>query len=58
MLSWKEENYLMQCVDLVDRIITAERLGKVASEESKISSKIDFINEMRNELLCFSKGDL
>ena len=49
---------LEQCVDLVDMIIAAERLGKVASEESKISSKIDFINEMRNELLCFSKGDL
>lgn len=49
---------LEQCVELVDNIISAERFGKVASEESKISSKIDFINEMRNELLCFSKGDL
>ena len=45
------------CVALVNDIITGERTGDTVEFDSqRISSNIEFINNMRKELLSFSKG--
>lgn len=49
---------LNEAVDLVNKIITAENSNNKASViDNSISSNLDFINNMRNELLSFSKGE-
>ena len=48
---------LEACVDLVNDIITKERAKEAdAHTECRITTNIDFINNMRQELLSFSKG--
>ena len=49
---------LEECVERVNSIIYSERSNK-ADEFSKdtASANIEFINNIRNELLCFSKGE-
>ncbi len=44
------------CVNLVNDIILKERMQEEAHAENRISANIDFINNMRKELLSFSKG--
>ena len=45
------------CVELVHDIIQKERINETeAHAENRISANIDFINNMRKELLSFSKG--
>ena len=45
------------CVTLVNDIIQKERLNETqAHENHRVSANIDFINNMRKELLSFSKG--
>ena len=63
-LGVEEYDYLVvndvldEAVDLIDNIITAENTGnKDAVSEHTITSNLDFINNMRNELLSFSKGE-
>ena len=63
-LGVEEYDYLVvndvldEAVDLIDNIITAENTGnKEAVSEHTITSNLDFINNMRNELLSFSKGE-
>ena len=63
-LGVEEYDYLVvndvldEAVDLTDNIITAENTGnKEAVSEHTITSNLDFINNMRNELLSFSKGE-
>ena len=49
---------LDEAVDLIDNIITAENTDdKNAVSEHTITSNLEFINNMRNELLSFSKGE-
>ena len=49
---------LDDAVDLIDNIITAENSNqKEAVAAHTITSNLDFINNMRNELLSFSKGE-
>ena len=49
---------LEQTVDLVHQLIQNECEDKESlNQEHRISSNIDFINKMRNELLSFSKGE-
>lgn len=48
---------LEECVALVDTLISKEREGDTAELTAhRVSSNIDFINNMRKELLSFSKG--
>ena len=63
-LGVEEYDYLVvndvldEAVDLINNIITAENTGnKEAVSEHTITSNLDFINNMRNELLSFSKGE-
>ena len=63
-LGVEEYDYLVvndvldEAVDLIDNIITAENTDdKNAVSEHTITSNLDFINNMRNELLSFSKGE-
>ena len=63
-LGVEEYDYLVvndvldEAVDLIDNIITAENTGnREAVSEHTITSNLDFINNMRNELLSFSKGE-
>lgn len=63
-LGVEEYDYLVvndvldEAVDLIDNIITAENTGnKEAVSKHTITSNLDFINNMRNELLSFSKGE-
>lgn len=63
-LGVEEYDYLVvndvldEAVDLINNIITAENTGnKDAVSEHTITSNLDFINNMRNELLSFSKGE-
>lgn len=63
-LGVEEYDYLVvndvldESVDLIDNIITAENTGnKEEVSEHTITSNLDFINNMRNELLSFSKGE-
>lgn len=63
-LGVEEYDYLVvndvldEAVDLIDNIITAENTGnKEEVSEHTITSNLDFINNMRNELLSFSKGE-
>ena len=63
-LGVEEYDYLVvndvldEAVDLIDNFITAENTGnKEAVSEHTITSNLDFINNMRNELLSFSKGE-
>ena len=63
-LGVEEYDYLIvndvldEAVDLIDNIITAENTGnREAVSEHTITSNLDFINNMRNELLSFSKGE-
>ena len=44
------------CVELVNDIICKERQKEDAHTTHRISSNIEFINNMRKELLSFSKG--
>ena len=45
------------CVNLVNDIISKERMQEAeAHAENRVSANIDFINNMRKELLSFSKG--
>ena len=45
------------CVSLVNDIIQKERLEDTqAHEKNRVSANIEFINNMRKELLSFSKG--
>ena len=49
---------LDNCVELVNDIITAEKENKASNYDNyRISSNIEFIKNMRNELLSFSKGE-
>ena len=49
---------LTACVNCVNEIITNERNGhKEKNEAHRISANIDLINNMRKELLSFSKGE-
>ncbi len=49
---------LDNCVELVNDIITAEKENKASDYDNyRISSNIEFIKNMRNELLSFSKGE-
>ena len=49
---------LDNCVELVNDIITAEKENKASTYDNyRISSNIEFIKNMRNELLSFSKGE-
>ena len=45
-----------KCVELVDDIIKNDGLSN-KNDNHRISSNIDFIKEMKNELLSFSKGE-
>ena len=45
-----------KCVELVDDIIKNDGLSH-KNDNHRISSNIDFIKEMKNELLSFSKGE-
>lgn len=63
-LGVEEYDYLVvndvldEAVDLIDNIITAENTGnRETVSEHTITSNLDFINNMRNELLSFSKGE-
>ena len=63
-LGVEEYDYLIvndvldDAVDLIDNIITAENSNqKEAVAAHTITSNLDFINNMRNELLSFSKGE-
>lgn len=63
-LGVEEYDYLIvndvldDAVDLIDNIITAENSHqKEAVAAHTITSNLDFINNMRNELLSFSKGE-
>lgn len=63
-LGVEEYDYLVvndvldEAVDLIDNIITAENTDdKNAVSEHTITSNLEFINNMRNELLSFSKGE-
>ena len=45
------------CVELVNDIIQKERTQETdAHANDRVSTNIDFINNMRKELLSFSKG--
>ena len=45
------------CVALVNDIIQSEKAGGAAEyDKNRVSANIDFINNMRKELLSFSKG--
>lgn len=46
---------LDECIDLVNNIIKDSNNDVYSNH--LVSSNIDFIEKMRNELLCFSKGD-
>ena len=49
---------LDNCVELVNDIITAEKEKNASDYDNyRISSNIEFIKNMRNELLSFSKGE-
>lgn len=49
---------LEESVDLVNKIICCEQNNDAEkNSDQRISSNIDFINNMRNELLSFSKGE-
>ena len=48
---------LDDCVELVNSIITTTEDDKSQFDKHLISSNIDFINNMRIELLSFSKGE-
>ena len=48
---------LDDCVELVNSIITTTEDDKSQFDKHLISSNIDFINNMRKELLSFSKGE-
>ena len=48
---------LEKCVALVNEIICKEgEKATVDMEEHRVSANIEFINNMRKELLSFSKG--
>ena len=48
---------LESCVTLVNDIIQSERTGNTTEyDKYRVSANIDFINNMREELLSFSKG--
>lgn len=48
---------LEECVECVNNIIMSERALDTAKNEShRVSANIDFINNIRNELLSYSKG--
>ena len=45
-------------ISLIDRLICDERSGnKENNRVHRVSANIDFINKMREELSCFSKGE-
>lgn len=49
---------LMECTDRLHQIITNERNNQCEDNEKySVSSNLDFINNMRNELKSFSKGE-
>jgi guanylate kinase len=49
---------LQACIDCVNDIISNERKHqKEQNADHRISANIEFINNMRKELLSFSKGE-